>query len=231
LNNNQLPIARFILAVLMALGSLGLLVVAIKPLSVVSSSQERQVENNLPKDVPLKVKLKPAKEAKFKELNNSEWLRDFELEVTNNSEKPVYFIEFWLMLPDVKTENDNPVAFSLRYGRGDFIEYGTRAIESDVPIQPGETHIFTVPKGKQQGWREFKVKRNAADPTRVRIKFIQLSFGDGTGFTSGGEAYPFRNEQSSTSSCREGPIDYFKKDFGRSSLFATYRIRKLYGIR
>lgn len=219
MNSKQFPLTRLILALLMALTSIGFLVVTIQPLSAARSPQERQVDNDLPKHVPIKVKLKTAKEAKFKDLNNSEWLRYFELEVTNTSEKPIYFVEFWLMLPDVKTENDNPLAFSLRYGRGDFIQYGTRVLDSDVPIQPGQTHTFTIPEGKQQGWREFKARRNASDPTKVRIKFVQLSFGDGTGFTSGGEAYPFKKEQSSTGSCREGPTDHFKKDFARPSLF------------
>ena len=178
----------------MAISSIGLLVAAIQPLSVAGSPQERQVDNDLPKNVPIKVKLKTAKEAKFKDLNNSEWPRDFELEVTNTSERPIYFLEFWLMLPETMTLNNNPFAFSLRYGRGDFIRDDTRAIETDVPIQPGETYTFTLSEGKQRGWREFKLRTDAADPKKVRIKFIQLSFGDGTGFNSGGEAYPFAGD-------------------------------------
>jgi hypothetical protein len=219
MNLKQFPLTRFILALLMALGSIGLLVAAIQPLSVASSPQERQVDNDLPKNVPLKAKLKTAKEAKFKDLKNEEWLRDFELEVTNTSDKPIYFVEFWLMLPETMSDNNNPVAYSLRYGRGDFIKYETRAIREDVPLQPGETHTFTISEGKQQGWREFRVRRNVPDPAKVRISFVGLSFGDGTGFTSGGEAYPFKKEPSSTSSCREGPINYFKKDFARYSRF------------
>src|SRR5881396_2315597 len=54
--------------------------------------EERQVEDSIPKHVPIKVKLKREKEAKFKDLNNSDWLRDFELEVTNTSNKPIYFL-------------------------------------------------------------------------------------------------------------------------------------------
>lgn len=179
----------------MALASIGLLVAAIQPLSVASSPQERQVDNDLPKNVPLKAKLKTAKEAKFKDLKNEEWLRDFELEVTNTSDKPIYFVEFWLMLPETMSDNNNPVAYSLRYGRGDFIKYETRAIREDVPLQPGETHTFTIAEGKRQGWREFKARRNVPDPAKVQITFIQLSFGDGTGFKSGGEAYLLRRNR------------------------------------
>lgn len=190
--------ARLILAFLTASIALGLLVVGVRPSNGLQSSQEREVENKVPRQVPIRVKLKAAKEAKFKDLSNSEWLRDFELEVTNTSDKPIYFLEFWLMLPDTKTENDSPLAFSLRYGRGDFVRYETRAIATDVPIQPGETHTFAIPEGKQRGWREFKLRRNASDPGKVRIKLVQVSFGDGTGFNSSGEAYPFKRDNLST---------------------------------
>ena len=118
--------------------------------------EERTFEDKIPKHVPIKIKLKSEKEKAFKDLTNSEWHRDFELEVTNTSDKPIYLLELWLMLPDVKSDNNNPIAFSLRYGRIDFIHFNTRPIATDVPIQPGETYTFTIPEGEQQGWRWFK---------------------------------------------------------------------------
>lgn len=122
------------------------------------------------------------------------------------------------MLPDLKSDNNNPIAFSLRYGRIDFIHFNTRPIATDVPIQPGETHTFTIPEGEQQGWREHKLRSNIPDPGKVRIQFIDLSFGDGTGFRGGGaEPYPFKREQSSTGSCREGPQQTAAKAFRKSA--------------
>lgn len=162
--------------------------------SSAQSNQEREVEDRVPKQVPIKVKLKSEKERAFKDRNNAQWYRDFELEVTNTSDKPIYFLELWLMLPEVKSENNNPIAFSLRYGRIDFIHFDTRPIATDVPIQPGETHTFTIPEGEQQGWREFKSRRNMPDPGKVRIKFVQVTFGDGTGFDGGGLAYPYKKD-------------------------------------
>jgi hypothetical protein len=160
---------------------------------------ERQVENNIPKHVPIKVKLKAAKEEKFKDLNNPEWVRDFELEVTNTADKPIYFLEIWLMLPNVKSENNNQTAFSLRYGRIDFIHFNIRPIATDIPIQPGETISLSIGPEWQQGWREDKARRNSPDPKRVKLELVQLSFGDGTGFDGGGEPYPYKREQSSGS--------------------------------
>ena len=166
--------------------------------------EKRELEDKIPKHVPIKVKVRVEKEKGFKDLKNGNWLRDFELEVTNTSNKPIYFLELWLMLPDTKTENNRPLAFSLRYGRDDFIDYETRSVATDVPIQPHETYTFIIPEGKLQAWLDFKVRRKEADPKKVRVKFIQLNFGDGTGF-NGGDAlpYPYCKGQASTGSCRE----------------------------
>jgi hypothetical protein len=122
------------------------------------------------------------------------------------------------MLPEVKSENNNPIAFSLRYGRIDFIHFDTRPIATDVPIQPGETHTFTIPEGKQRGWRQFKLRRNAPDPGKTKIEFVHLSFGDGTGFSGGGEAYPYKRMQSSTGPCRGGTEQSADKTYGNAGI-------------
>src|SRR5438309_4740625 len=108
---------RLILACLLVGIASGLLVVGVLTSSIAQSPQERKVEENIPKTLPLKVKLKVEKEHKFKDVNNSNWLRDFELEVTNASNKPIYFLEFWLTLPDIKSTDNIPIGFSLRYER------------------------------------------------------------------------------------------------------------------
>ena len=179
------------------------------------SGDERQIEENIPKTLPLKVKLKVEKEHQFKDLNNSEWLRAFELEVTNTSNKPIYFLLLWLELPDTKSDNNNPLAFTLQYGRIDFIHFNTQPLDTDVPISPGDTRTFTIPDEEQQGWREEKLRRNLNDPGKVRIKFVHLSFGDGSGFDGAGRAYPYVKQQSSTAPCREGPVQTVEKEFGK----------------
>src|SRR2546423_609332 len=55
-----------------------------------ASQNERQLENLIPKHVPLDVKLTKEKEKAFKDLKNENWARDFELEITNTGEKPIY---------------------------------------------------------------------------------------------------------------------------------------------
>src|ERR1043166_7071078 len=148
MKSKQFGSIRLVLALLLATVASLLLLVGVRTPSV-AKSQGRQVEHDIPKNIPIKVKLKAEKETKFKDLSNSDWLRDFELEVTNTSDKPIYFLELWLTLPDTKSENNNPVAFSLRFGRIDFIHFDTRPIDTDVPIKPGESHVFTVGEGWQ----------------------------------------------------------------------------------
>jgi len=179
------------------------------------SSNEREFEDKIPKHVPITIKLKTEKEKAFKDLKNEKWLQDFELEVTNTSNKPIYFLLLWLELPDTKGYNNNPLAFTLQYGRIDFIHFNTQPVDTDVPIPPGDTRTFTIPDEEQQGWRERKLRRNLPDPGKVRIKFVHLSFGDGSGFDGAGRAYPYKKQQSSTAPCREGPVQTVEKEFGK----------------
>jgi hypothetical protein len=192
---------RLILALLLAGLALLLLVTGVRTPSVATSPQGRQVEYNIPKNLPIKVKLKAEKEAKVKDMGNTEWLRDFELEVTNTSDKPIYFVEFWLKLPETKTENDNALAFMLRFGRIEFFDFDTRPIETDVPLKPGETHTFSIEETFLQRWTAFKHRRNAPDPGKIQISFRHLSFGDGTGFTGGGVPYPYKRDKASNTTC------------------------------
>jgi len=216
---------RLILALLFAVSALVLFGRAVRPPSVAMSFQGRQVVEDLPKNVPLKVKLKAEKEPKFKDMSNPDWLGDFELEVTNTSDRPIYFLEFWLMLPEIRTPDNNPIAFSLRYGRGDFVIQETLRNDTDVPIKPGETYAFIIPVEQTRGWHQFKSKGSVPDPDKVKIQFIQLSFGDGTGFKSGGSVYPPKRAGSSVSSCREGP-DEIQKAFARNPRTAFPALRE-----
>jgi hypothetical protein len=180
--------------------------------------EERTFEDKIPKHVPIKIKLKSEKEKAFKDLTNSEWERDFELEVTNTSDKPIYYMELWLVLPETYSENNVQLAFPLRYGRVDFIHFNTRPIATDVPIQPGETYTFTIPETWQRGWRQYKLRSNVPEPRKTKIDLVHMSFGDGTGFRgTGGEPYPFKRDESSTGSCREGPNQIGDKAFRKSA--------------
>jgi len=168
--------------------------------------EERELANKIPKQVPIKVKVRTEKEKAFKDLKNGNWLRDLELEVTNTSNKPIYFLAIWVVLPETVNPSGHPDGFSLRYGRIEFIDFGTPTISTDIPIQPGATHTFTIEEKYQRGWEAHKIRENKPTPKKVEIKFVQLNFGDGTGYNgTDGMPYPYKRAQSLHSPCREGP--------------------------
>lgn len=88
--------------------------------------RERIFENLIPKHVPLKIKIKKEKEPGFKDLKNENWDREFELEVTNTGDKPIY--EFYLlMITDVKAAAGYRIVAPLTYGRPELADLKSQA--------------------------------------------------------------------------------------------------------
>jgi hypothetical protein len=110
--------------------------------STAQSSQERVINNLVPKHVPIKIKIKEDKEKALKDMNNDKWTSDLELEVTNTSDKPIYLLQLWVEMPEIISENGHRVGFTLRYGRGAFVDFDVRPIPDDKPIEPKETYVF-----------------------------------------------------------------------------------------
>jgi hypothetical protein len=161
--------------------------------SLAQNDQEREIEDKIPKHLPLKVQLKKEKEAKIKDFKNDAWLLDFELEVTNTSEKPIYFLNMWILYPEF-VENGGIKGVPLRYGRLDFIKSETRPLPDDIPIKPGETYTFKILDQDRQAWSNRKAAGVALNPRKLRFIFSDLSFGDGTGF-SGTTGLPYPNKR------------------------------------
>lgn len=169
---------------------------------------ERQIEDKIPKHVPIKYKLKKEKENSFKNLANDDWLSDFELEVTNISNKPIYFLDLGLhwFVPDSNSRDGRRTGITLSYGRIDFIDFNTRPVSSDEPLLPGQTHVFTIPEKYQKGWKAHRTRAGKPNPSKVELIFMFLNFGDGTGFhRTDALAYPHTKAQISARRCREGP--------------------------
>lgn len=80
------------LATAMVLSVVGVLLMSSRLISGSAASQERIFENQIPAHIPIKIKIKKEKEASFKDLKNEKWLSEFELEVTNTGDKPIYFL-------------------------------------------------------------------------------------------------------------------------------------------
>jgi len=146
---------------------------------------KRSFINKVPPHVPLKIKIKKDNEEKALDINNKDWFKDLEIEVTNTSEKPIYFLSLNVEMPDLPTQNSGAIKiFPLRYGRADFFEPGTKPLPDDVPIQPKATYTFVVDEQNRTGYEEWRKKEIWNDPLKLEISINFLSFGDGTGFTS-----------------------------------------------
>jgi hypothetical protein len=148
----------------------------------IAQSTERELEDRVPKHLPIKVKLKKEKEKAVKDLNNEKWVRDFQLEVTNMGTKPIYYLSLIIDLPGITAPNGIGMAFSLSYGRSRLGSFDTRAEADDISIKPGETYVFSLSELTADGWERFRQRENQPDAKKLILRFQILSFGDGTGF-------------------------------------------------
>jgi len=152
--------------------------------------ESREVEDNIPKHLPVAVHLRAEKERAAKDLRNEKWVRDFELEVKNTGDKPIYLIRFDLV-PDLgKPPTERTPGLTLEYGRDDLVDFNAPLTPQDVPIKPGEKVFIKIREEEMDGWDHFKRVENWPEqwskPKRVQLYFEILNFGDGTGFEGGG---------------------------------------------
>lgn len=159
--------------------------------SASTQATKRSFESNIPPHVPLKIQIKKEKEEKALDINNKNWFRDIEIEVTNTSDKPIYFLSLNIELVDLAPDRPNALrVFFLSYGRGEFIEQNTKPIPEDVPIEPKATYTFVINETQRNGFENWRTENNGRDALKLRMWMNHLSYGDGTGFTSLG-ALPF----------------------------------------
>ena len=164
--------------------------------SASTQATKRSFESNIPPHVPLKIKIKKEKEEKALDINNKNWFRDIEIEVTNTSEKPIYFLSLNIELVDLAPDRPNTLkVFFLSYGRGEFVEQNTKPIPEDVPIEPNATHTFVINEQQRNGFEKWRTENNGRDALKLRMWMNHLSYGDGTGFTTlGALPYPSKNK-------------------------------------
>ncbi len=193
----------------------------------------RVLDNTIPSHLPIKAKLKKEKEESFKDLKNEKWVREFELEVKNTADRPIYFLHLMLILPEEKAGGNNPLMFPLYYGRTELSDIKTKAEASDVPIKPGDTYVFKIHPGQVPAWDKIVRDWNIKQPRKVELQFQILSFGDGTGYAgSEGVPLPRRNTTPNVGKCGDDPRKEEKqRDVGwgvGSSSVSTGRIINSY---
>ena len=184
--DNPSPLAKT-LATALALSVVVTLMMGSRLTSSSAAMQERILENKIREHVPIKFKIKKEKEESFKDLKNGKWVRDFELEVTNTGDKPIYFLYLHL-ITDVKL-GGTPLMFVLHYGRPELGDLVTKAQADDNPIMPKETYTLKLPLGQMSAWEKGVEKGTHPNATKLQVVLFGLSFGDGTGYF-GNTLYP-----------------------------------------
>lgn len=198
---------RLSLATFFLILAIGFLAFAYKLNPAVASPNnqqgQRQLVDQIPKQVPLRVKIKKDKEDKFKDVTNADWASDFELEVTNAGDKPIYY--FYLMLvTELKWDNGDRVLFPVNYGRTELGDHRVKATADDIPVSPGQSVVLKIHPGVAAGWEKGRGREGKQHPRKIQVMFELLSFGDGTGFIGeDGKAVP--RKPRSLSKCAPPP--------------------------
>jgi len=104
-----------------------------------NSPTERVMGIGIPKHIPIKVKVK--------NINNDKWAHDLEVEVTNKSDKPIYYLSL-LVIPQSETVADEKVAFWLHYGRPQLNNFSTSILSTDIPLLPNDTCVLKIPESE-----------------------------------------------------------------------------------
>jgi hypothetical protein len=145
-----------------------------------AAAQERKIENTIPKHVPIDVKITKEKEKAWKDLKNENWAKDFELEITNTGDKPIYALELLLWF-DVPNESQDELIAPIVYHSRGISNARSIATADDIPIRPGESKRFTIHPGNLLAWEKLGREQHWRLPTKVKIEFQFMAFGDGTG--------------------------------------------------
>lgn len=136
----------------------------------------------------------------IRNLQNEHWIRDLEVEVQNNSARPIYYLRIVLSYPDIPRTSDmdgveRGIVTSLEYGRRELLDVYQRATSEDKPIRPGERYVLRHSEPIWKGLEDFLAEKDIPQSAtkRIRLRMRTFSFGDGTGYR-GGAPFPANSE-------------------------------------
>ncbi|HJQ69441.1 MAG TPA: hypothetical protein VKA70_10725 [Blastocatellia bacterium] len=125
----------------------------------------------------------------IRNLQNEDWLKNLEIEVQNNSDKPVYALMVKIHYPDIPetTEVDGiPRGYvsAMVYGRLELLNRDQVASSEDVPIKPGQKHVFKIPEPQWRGLKSALARREIPESIikSIMIRISGIIFADGSGF-------------------------------------------------
>jgi hypothetical protein len=142
------------------------------------------IEDRMPMHLPITVEVV--------DLNMTSLLRDVEVKVTNNANKPDYFLELAIVLPENLSPDGYPIDFPLPYGREALIRFDTPTEPSDQPLLPGDSAVLRIPQRYLSGFEKLVAKGRIERPEvrKAYLMFRRLNFGDQTGFSGDGSPVP-----------------------------------------
>lgn len=176
-----------VLLVLFSAGALFSFLIALST----AQSDERVLENTIPRHLPIQIRLRKEKEQSFKDMKNEKWIREFELEVKNTGDRPIYYLYLALKFPETNIHEGQDLIYPLVYGRSEIGDIKTHATKEDTPINPGGTYIFKIHPSQVGAWEKSVKEEGRPQPHKAVLFFQILSFGDGTGYAgTDGERLP-----------------------------------------
>ncbi len=143
--------------------------------------QLRRVENKVRRSFPLEIE--------FKSFDSSEWVRDFEIKVTNKSKKPIYYL-YLILYFDTKDSKGHNKAFTFKFGNPDLYSAEKIAEADDPYILPNESYTFKADTSTINTWEFMRRQESYVGPTKGELHCGWLNFGDGSGIKGGG--HPFK---------------------------------------
>ena len=142
---------------------------------------ERTIKDDLLPDAPIAI-------TAVRNLQGDEWWKNFELEVKNVGDKPIYYLKFGLIYSEVFRPGTNThLGVPLKYGRSEVFPLSSVPTKDDIPIKPGESHIFKIHEGLWAGLKDINSRTDVPSDAfnHLELKFTFLRFGDGTGLEGG----------------------------------------------
>ncbi|HEX8398335.1 MAG TPA: hypothetical protein VF644_12965 [Pyrinomonadaceae bacterium] len=159
-------------------------------IKVVAQDEPVKLINELPKHLPLKIEIENA--------DKEDLLGELRIKVTNEGEKPVYYLRFFIEVADVEKTGGLNVAVNLWFGRQKLGDWDELANEKDVPLKNGESTILKVLESQVKLFNSMPERYGFLKPKKFRLIFGDLNYGDGTGYhTTGALPYPEKGSDGS----------------------------------
>ena len=119
---------------------------------------------------------------KVNNLQAADFPRNFQLEIKNTSQKPIYYLEIDLVLPESRAYFPSPLILRMFFGSRSLINQDTYASPDDPCLKPNETLVLE-PYGKTAEYLyKHLVDRGLQEIVTGKILLApqMVNFGDGT---------------------------------------------------